>query len=47
MKGIIVDYFEEKGFGFIKDENEDKRFFHISEIREKSKKLFKINNKMN
>ena len=39
MKGIIVDYFEEKGFGFIKDENEDKRFFHIKNIRERDKFL--------
>ena len=39
MKGIIVDYFEEKGFGFIKDENEEKRFFHINDIKEKSKFL--------
>ena len=35
MKGIITKYDEDKGFGFIKDENEQKRFFHISEINEK------------
>lgn len=35
MKGIVVDYFKEKGFGFIKDENEEKRFFHINNINEK------------
>lgn len=39
MKGIIVDYFEDKGFGFIKDENEEKRFFHISNINDKHKFL--------
>lgn len=39
MKGIIVDYFEDKGFGFLKDENEDKRFFHINNIRERDKFL--------
>ena len=39
MKGIITDYIEEKGFGFMKDENEDKRFFHISDIKEKEKFL--------
>ena len=42
MKGIIVDYFEEKGFGFIKDENEEKRFFHITNIRERTKFLADI-----
>lgn len=35
MKGVIVDYFEDKGFGFIVDENEDKRFFHITNIHRK------------
>lgn len=39
MKGIIIEYFEDKGFGFIKDENEDKRFFHINSIVDKSKFL--------
>ncbi|MDF7812852.1 cold shock domain-containing protein [Hymenobacter sp. YC55] len=41
MKGIIVKYIEDKGFGFIKDENEDTRFFHIKNIKES--KLF-LNN---
>lgn len=36
MKGIIIDYFEDKGFGFIKDENEEKRFFHISDINDRN-----------
>jgi hypothetical protein len=36
MKGIITDYYEDKGFGFIKDENEERRFFHINSIKEKS-----------
>jgi hypothetical protein len=40
MKGIITDYIEEKGFGFIKDEN--KIFFHISQIKEKDKFLQNI-----
>ena len=39
MKGIVIDYIEEKGFGFIKDENEEKRIFHISSLREKDKFL--------
>jgi hypothetical protein len=39
MKGIIVDYFEDKGFGFIKDENQDRRFFHIKSIKERDKFL--------
>ena len=39
MKGIIIDYFENKGFGFLKDENEEKRFFHINNIRERDKFL--------
>ena len=42
MKGIITDYIEDKGFGFIKDQNENKRFFHISQIREKDKFLNNI-----
>lgn len=36
MKGIITDFFEDKGFGFIKDETEQKRFFHISNIKDKN-----------
>ena len=39
MKGIIVYYSDDKGFGFLKDENEDKRFFHISNIRQQDKFL--------
>lgn len=42
MNGIITDYIEDKGFGFIKDQNENKRFFHISKIREKDKFLNNI-----
>jgi len=42
MKGIIIDYKTEKGFGFIKDENEDKRFFHINNIKERKKFLKNI-----
>lgn len=36
MKGIVVFYKEEKGFGFIKDENEEERFFHIKDIKDKN-----------
>ena len=36
MKGIVVDYRVDKGYGFIKDENEVKRFFHINNIKDKS-----------
>jgi len=31
MKGKIIKYVEEKGFGFILDEKAGKRFFHISD----------------
>lgn len=31
MKGKIVKYVEEKGYGFILDENGNKRFFHITD----------------
>ncbi|HBF76732.1 cold-shock protein [Clostridium tyrobutyricum] len=33
MKGRIIKYFTEKGYGFIKDENGDDRFFHISNVK--------------
>jgi len=42
MKGIIIDYIEDKGFGFIMDENQEKRFFHISDIIERRKFLDNI-----
>ncbi len=42
MKGVITEYFEEKGYGFIKDENENHRFFHISDIKERNKFLDNI-----
>ncbi|SDX59499.1 S1 domain-containing protein [Flavobacterium degerlachei] len=44
MKGIIIDYIQEKGFGFIKDENENRCFFHISQFREKEKFLNNVTN---
>lgn len=34
MKGIITKYDEDRGYGFIKDENEEERFFHISSINQ-------------
>jgi cold shock CspA family protein len=39
MKGVMIHYDDKKGFGFIKDENEDERFFHISNLYEKSEFL--------
>ena len=32
MNGIITTWFEEKGFGFIKDENGDNRYFHVIKV---------------
>ena len=42
IKGIVTDYFEDKGFGFIRDENEEKIFFHISQIINKEKFLINM-----
>ena len=39
MKGVVINYFEGKGYGFIKDENEDNRFFHISEVKQRKQFL--------
>lgn len=39
MKGVVTDYFEKKGFGFLRDEEHNKRFFHISAIRNKTQFL--------
>lgn len=36
MKGIVYEY-KKEGFGFILDENYHSRFFHINDVREKSK----------
>jgi len=36
MKGVITSYREDKGFGFIKDENEVEYFFHISSVIDKN-----------
>ncbi|MGD6834543.1 cold-shock protein [Sutcliffiella halmapala] len=33
MKGRVTKFFQDKGFGFIKDENGDSRFFHVSNIK--------------
>lgn len=33
MKGRVKKFFHDKGYGFIKDENGDSRFFHISNIK--------------
>lgn len=32
MNGTITTWFEEKGFGFIKDENGDNRYFHVIKV---------------
>ena len=32
MNGTITTWFEDKGFGFIKDENGDNRYFHIIKV---------------
>jgi hypothetical protein len=37
MEGVIIEYKDDKGYGFIKDENEQDRFFHISDVKEQYK----------
>ncbi|EKT53154.1 cold-shock protein [Providencia sneebia] len=32
MNGTITKWFDDKGFGFIKDENGDNRYFHIVKV---------------
>lgn len=32
MKGTITTWFQDKGFGFIKDENGDNRYFHMIKV---------------
>lgn len=32
MKGTITTWFKDKGFGFIKDENGDNRYFHVIKV---------------
>lgn len=32
MNGTITTWFDEKGFGFIKDENGDNRYFHVIKV---------------
>ncbi|HFP9435070.1 TPA: cold-shock protein [Raoultella ornithinolytica] len=32
MNGTITTWFKDKGFGFIKDENGDKRYFHVIKV---------------
>jgi cold shock CspA family protein len=32
MHGVITTWFEDKGFGFIKDENGDNRYFHVIKV---------------
>lgn len=32
MKGKVTTWFEDKGFGFIKDENGDNRYFHVIKV---------------
>ncbi len=36
MKGIIKEFIEDKGFGFITDENYENRFFHITDFIDKN-----------
>ncbi len=36
MQGAIIDYFTAKGFGFIRDEQGEKRFFHINEVKDQA-----------
>lgn len=32
MNGTITTWFEDKGFGFLKDENGDNRYFHVVKV---------------
>ena len=32
MNGTIINWFKDKGFGFIKDENGDNRYFHVIKV---------------
>lgn len=32
MNGTITTWFKDKGFGFIKDENGDNRYFHVIKV---------------
>lgn len=32
MKGRVIKYVQDKGFGFVKDENNESRFFHLSNV---------------
>ncbi|EKT56072.1 cold-shock protein [Providencia burhodogranariea DSM 19968] len=32
MNGTITTWFDDKGFGFIKDENGDNRYFHVIKV---------------
>lgn len=32
MRGRVTNYLDDKGFGFVKDENGENRFFHISNV---------------
>src|SRR5690625_4245970 len=34
MRGRVLKYFQDKGYGFIKDENGDSRFFHITKVKD-------------
>ena len=39
MKGVIYKYFPKEGYGFILDENDQSRFFHINDVIDKEKLL--------
>src|SRR5690625_73222 len=36
MRGRVIKYFQDKGYGFIKDETGNSRFFHITKVKELS-----------
>jgi hypothetical protein len=44
MKGVIYEFILDKGYGFIIDENYERRFFHISEVADKNLLLTNIAN---
>lgn len=43
MQGVVIKYVDDKGFGFIKDENKENRFFHISNVISRKEFLENLN----